>query len=169
MQELQENMPYMVLVWDINAYTSLVFSVNSTAWSTKTYLRLCQWPGTCPMASIMGLAGVKPDAGTTASAPSTASVPAGSSFMKGKSLVSGWHKDGPKQLATRCFFFVKVMIYDENVLKPIRCICSHGGMKERRFFVFLEKIIRNRMIVPMSIVATQLLWCIQTLKMMASE
>ena len=41
--------------------------------------------------------------------------------------------------------------------KPIRCICSHGGMKERRFWFFLEIMIRSRMIIPMSIVATQLL------------
>lgn len=108
------------------------------------------------MASIMGLAGVKPDAGTTApTAPSTASVPAGSGFMKGKSLVSGWHKD--PETIHNYVLLLKVMIYDENVLKPISCICSHGGMKERRFFFFLEIMIRSRMIISMSIVATQLL------------
>ena len=83
-------------------------------------------PGTCPMASIMGLAGVKPDAGTTASAPSTASVPAGSSFMKGKSLVSGWHRTATWNKKPSSFAWLDfddlMMIYDENVLQPIRCM-----------------------------------------------
>lgn len=93
MQELQENMPYMVLVWDILCIQFLGFFSQQHSMVHKNVSPLIQWPGTCPMSSIMGLAGVKPEAGTTASAPSSASVPAGSSFMKGKSLVSGWHKD----------------------------------------------------------------------------
>ena len=50
--------------------------------------------GTCPMASIMGMAGVKmpekPEASTAAPSNGANGVNGSSSFMKGKSLVP-WH------------------------------------------------------------------------------
>lgn len=82
--------------------------------------------GTCPMASIMGLAGVKPDAGTTASAPSTASVPAGSSFMKGKSLVASVQQKN--SMEDSLFYRLCPLHWDDKTIKMVAMIAVASWM-----------------------------------------